>query len=113
MRKPGLLTGLFLSLLFAAWLLTTRHLSIGLLTARHHTAAAKLIGKLSDLLSIDSDGTAVELALTVIVECGLCSDIDLAAVDDQVAVGIEGIGIALTHVDGHGTAIDGDGRCYT
>ena len=71
-------------------------------------SAHHLIGDVVSLCPVDNNGASGMLAAAVIVERRLAGDVDGAAGDEQVTVGVNGICIAGTHGDGNSTAVDLD-----
>ena len=86
------------------------HVSAAHAAAIHAASASHhLIGNGVELLTVDDNGAAVELGCPVIVKGGIACDIDGAAVDYDVAVGINAVGVSGTHCDGNAAAVNLDG----
>ena len=87
------------------------HAAEAALTAHHAAAAAHhLVGKRGDLLAVDVDRAAGEGRGSVVVKTGIAVDADGAAGDDDIAVGVDAVGIARAHRDGQRAAGDLHGR---
>ena len=74
-------------------------------------AAHHLIREGCGLLSVHDDLSAVELALTVVVKRILRIYFDISAIDVEVAVAVDAVGISLPHGDLEVSAVDLDRRC--
>ena len=78
-----------------------------------HTAAEAahhLVGHLCHLLSVYINFSAIDGTVDVVVKGRLCIDRNSSAIDVEVTIAVDGIGVAGSHVDGDLAAVDLDGR---
>ena len=69
-------------------------------------AAHHLVGDRADLLSVHRDCSAGEACSPVIVKAGIAVDADRSSGDDDIAVGVDAVGVSRSHCDGNRTAGD-------
>lgn len=83
-------------------------------TALLHTAHSShhLVGNGICLRAVYIDGTAVLLCGSVIVEGRLRVYADCSAVDIEIAVGVDSVGVALPHINGDVAAVYFDSHIY-
>ena len=77
--------------------------------AAERAAAHHLVGNGVDLDAVDDDGAAVKLRGPVVVEGGIPCYVDGSAVYDDIAVGVDPVGVAGAHDDRDAAAVDHDG----
>ena len=75
-------------------------------TAHAAMASHHLVGEGGRFASVHDQCAAVELACAVVIERTLGSDIQCAAVDEKIPVGVHGVSVAGAHDDGDRASVE-------
>ena len=75
-------------------------------TAHAAMASHHLVGEGGRFASVHDQCAAVELACAVVIKGTLGSDIQCAAVDEKISVGVHGVSVAGAHDDGDRASVE-------